>query len=169
MVCSRFTTLGMNSMTLLCLQKYMAYVSHWGMNLQNVLQRAMLLQFMAVGEGGFGKLNKCRCCENWLVTTLDTPNCRQWRLLEGNYNMGSVCEWAKILRFIRRPIDYLVLKIPKSMLTWWSKLTKLCQITVYWPLPRKKVGGGGEWFPGILQKKIVEEHINPIHTKKCLS
>ena len=35
-----------------------------------------------------------RCSENWLVTTLDTPSCRQWRLLAGNYNMGSVCKWA---------------------------------------------------------------------------
>ena len=116
MVCSRFTTLGMNSMTHLSLQKYMAYVWHWGMNSQNVLQHAMLtradsklnweprLIFWFVSAhaptvhgcwgGGGGKLKKVRCCENWLVTTLDTPNCRQWRLLEGNYNMGSVCEWA---------------------------------------------------------------------------
>ena len=41
MVCSRFTT-GMNSMTHLSLQKYMAYVWRWGMNLQNVLQHTML-------------------------------------------------------------------------------------------------------------------------------
>ena len=37
-----------------------------------------------------------RCCESWLATTLDAPNRKQWRLLAGSYNMGSVCEWANI-------------------------------------------------------------------------
>ena len=116
MVCNRFTTLGINSITHLSPQKYMAYAWHWGMNLQNVLQHTMLTRadsklnleprlifwFISAhaptahgcwGEGG-GRLKQFRCFENWLVTSLDTPNCRQWRLLEGDYNMGSVCEWA---------------------------------------------------------------------------
>ena len=37
-----------------------------------------------------------RCCESWLATNLDATSRKQWRLLVGSYNMGSVCEWANI-------------------------------------------------------------------------